>query len=206
MPSEFGWTVHRLRPEDLEPAGDVDTPHQADTTDTGPTEAQRAHFRAAWAWITKNREPLLAAGWTPATLFRRAKYRWPSGPWGVAWLPVWDDLQVPIFKTGVALVATGAAALVLGKFLPKSRLSGRIALGAATAAADGYTAAPDSSAWIGKTGATLTPLHPAGTARIDGQRLDVVTSGEFIDAGTPVKIVEAHGNRLVVQKTGETVS
>ena len=125
---------------------------------------------------------------------------------GGAWLPVWDDLQIPIFKTGVALVATGAAALVLGKFLPKSRLSGRIALGAATAAADGYTAAPDSSAWIGKTGATLTPLHPAGTARIDGQRLDVVTSGEFIDAGTPVKIVEAHGNRLVVQKTGETVS
>ena len=79
-----------ITPEDLEPAGDVDTPHQADTTDTGPSEAQRAHFRAAWAWITKNREPLLASGWTPATLFRRARYRWPYGPWGVAWLPVWD--------------------------------------------------------------------------------------------------------------------
>ena len=96
-----------ITPEDLEPAGDVDTPHQAGTADTGPTEAQRAHFRAAWAWITKNREPLLAAGWTPATLFRRARYHWPYGTWGVAWLPVWDrpGLAVTIGPRG-AIVFT----------------------------------------------------------------------------------------------------
>ncbi len=120
---------------------------------------------------------------------------------GGSWLPAWADLQIPIFKTGVALVGTGAAALLLGRFLPKSRLFGRLTLSAATAATEGYTASPDTSSWIGKTGATLTPLHPGGAARIDGQRLDVVTSGEFIDAGTPVQIVEAHGNRIVVQKT-----
>lgn len=94
-----------ITPEDLEPAGDVDTPHQAGTADTGPTEAQRAHFRAAWAWITKNREPLLAAGWTPATLFRRARYRWPYGPWGVAWLPVWD-------RPGIAVTIGTRGAIV----------------------------------------------------------------------------------------------
>ncbi|NCA81703.1 MAG: nodulation protein NfeD [Opitutae bacterium] len=116
-------------------------------------------------------------------------------------LPVWVDLQIPIFKTLAALVGTGAAALFLGRFLPRSRLLGRLTLAAATTAADGYTAAPDSSALVGKTGVTLTPLHPAGAARIDGLRLDVVTSGEFIDAGTPVQITEAHGSRLVVQKT-----
>ena len=70
-----------------------------------------------------------------------------------------------------------------------------------TTAAEGYTAAPDSSSLVGKTGVTLTPLHPAGAARIGELRLDVVTSGEFIDAGTPVQITEAHGSRLVVQKT-----
>ena len=96
-----------ITPEDLEPAGDVDTTHQADTVNTGPTEEQRAHFRAAWAWITKNREPLLAAGWTPATLFRRARYHWPYGTWGVAWLPVWDrpGLAVTIGPRG-AIVFT----------------------------------------------------------------------------------------------------
>lgn len=121
----------------------------------------------------------------------------PGGPW----LPVWGDLQAPILKTGLALVGTGAGALLLGQFLPRSRLFGKIALTAATSASAGYTAAPDSSAWIGKEGVTLTQLHPAGAVRIDGQRLDVVTSGEFIDTGIPVKIVEARGSRLVVQRT-----
>lgn len=119
---------------------------------------------------------------------------------GGSWLPAWDDLQLAIFNTGVALVGTGACALLLGRFLPRSRLFGRITLNAANSAAAGYTAAPDTSSWIGKTGTTLTQLHPVGAARIDGQRLDVVTSGEFLDTGTAVKVIEAHGNRIVVQK------
>ncbi|MGD9782804.1 MAG: nodulation protein NfeD [Kiritimatiellia bacterium] len=120
----------------------------------------------------------------------------PGGPW----LPDWGDVQLPIFKTALALVGTGACALVLGRFLPKSRLFGRLALSASTAATEGYTASPDTSPFIGKSGITLTPLRPAGAARIDGRHVDVVTSGEFIDAGAPVQVVEAHGNRLVVQK------
>ena len=119
---------------------------------------------------------------------------------GGSWLPAWADLQIPIFKTGVALVGAGAGALLLGRFLPRSRLFSKIALGAANTAAAGYTASPDTSSRVGKTGTTLTPLHPAGAARIDGERLDVVTSGEFIDAGTPVAVVEARGNRIVVGK------
>ncbi len=115
-------------------------------------------------------------------------------------LPAWADLQLPIFKTGIALVGIGAGALILGRFLPRSRLFGRLALSTATAAAEGYTASPDTTGRIGQVGVTLNPLHPAGAARFGDERLDVVTSGEFIDAGTPVRIVEAHGNRIVVQK------
>jgi len=115
-----------------------------------------------------------------------------------AWLPAWNELQLPVFKTGVALVGTGVGALILGRFLPRSRLFGRLALTTATAAAEGYTASPDTSAMVGQTGVALTPLRPAGAARIDGQHLDVVTSGEFINAGAMVRVVEAHGNRIVV--------
>ncbi len=122
-------------------------------------------------------------------------------PGSGSWLPVWADLQVPIFKTGIALVGTGAGALLLGRFLPRSRLFGRLTLSTATAASEGYTAAPDTSPLIGKTGVTVNQLHPAGTIRIGEDRFDVVTSGEFIDAGVPVQIIEAHGSRIVVQKT-----
>ena len=121
-------------------------------------------------------------------------------PGSGAWLPSWADLQVPIFKTGLALVGAGAGALLLGRVLPRSRLFNRLALGAANSANAGYTAAPDSSALVGKSGLALTPLHPAGAARFDGERLDVVTGGEFLPADTPVRIIEARGNRIVVQK------
>ena len=117
-----------------------------------------------------------------------------------SWLPDWGDVQLPIFKTALALVGTGVCALILGRFLPQSRLFGRLTLAAANSATAGYVAAPDTSPLIGKTGLALTPLRPAGAARIDGQHVDVVTSGEFIDVGAPVQVIEAHGNRLVVQK------
>ena len=97
-------------------------------------------------------------------------------------------------------MGTGAGALLLGRFLPRSRLFGRLALSTATAAAEGYTAAPDTSALVGQTGVALTPLHPAGAARFGAERRDVVTAGEFLDAGTPVRIAEAHGNRIVVAR------
>lgn len=124
----------------------------------------------------------------------------PGGPW----LPAWPDVQLPIFKTTLALVGTGAGMLLLGRFLPRSRFFNRLALSAATSAAEGYTAAPDTSSLVGQTGIALNALRPSGAARINGQRLDVVTSGEFIEAGQPVHIVEAHGNRLVVAKAPST--
>ena len=120
----------------------------------------------------------------------------PGGPL----LPDWPALQIPVLKTFAAIVGTGALALLLGRFLPRSRFVNRLALAASTSAADGYTAADDTSARVGQSGVALTPLHPSGAARIGGERLDVVTAGEFLEAGTPVQVVEAHGNRLVVAK------
>ncbi len=119
---------------------------------------------------------------------------------GAAW-PAWSNFQIPVFNTALALVGAGAGALLLGRFLPRSRLFGKLTLATANSAAVGYTASPDSSALVGQAGTALTPLHPAGAARFGDQHLDVVTSGEFIDAGSPVTIAEAHGNRIVVRKT-----
>lgn len=60
------------------------------------TEQQRAHFAAAWPWIKENMNRLCSAGWTRAALMRRAKFRWPYGPWGAAWLPVWNKPGVTV--------------------------------------------------------------------------------------------------------------
>ncbi|OPY57412.1 MAG: hypothetical protein A4E55_01679 [Pelotomaculum sp. PtaU1.Bin035] len=65
----------------------------------------------------------------------------------------------------------------------------------------GYVApAPELSHYAGKEGFALTPLRPAGLAEIDGERLDVVTEGEFIRAGIRVKVIKVEGTRVVVKE------
>lgn len=50
----------------------------------------------------------------------------------------------------------------------------------------------------GKEGTTISLLRPAGVAQIDGQRVDVVSTGDSIEPGTAVKVVLVDGNRVVV--------
>ena len=42
---------------------------------------------------------------------------------------------------------------------------------------------------LGKTGTALTPLRPTGIVEIDGDRIEVVTQGEFIARGSKVRVV-----------------
>jgi membrane-bound serine protease (ClpP class) len=52
-----------------------------------------------------------------------------------------------------------------------------------------------------RSGTALTTLRPSGTAVIEGKRVDVVTEGALIEAGTPVKVVAIEGLRVVVRST-----
>jgi len=56
------------------------------------------------------------------------------------------------------------------------------------------------SLFVGKVGTALTPLRPAGTAEVAGQRLDVVTEGEFIHSGMQIKVIKVEGTRIVVKE------
>lgn len=63
---------------------------------------------------------------------------------------------------------------------------------------DAPVAAAQSSL-LGRTGVVVAPLHPVGKARIGDEVLQVVTCGDWIEAGTPVQICEEEGNRIVVK-------
>ena len=52
---------------------------------------------------------------------------------------------------------------------------------------------------VGDVGEALSRLRPAGKARFGQAVVDVVAEGEFIDREAPVKIIEIHGNRVVVR-------
>jgi membrane-bound serine protease (ClpP class) len=57
-------------------------------------------------------------------------------------------------------------------------------------------------ALLHKTGVALSDLRPAGFARLEGRRVDVITRGELLPQGTPVRVIEIEGNRVVVAKDG----
>jgi len=52
---------------------------------------------------------------------------------------------------------------------------------------------------IGKQGIVVNTLRPAGRAEIDGQSIDVVSTGEYIEKGEEVIVSEVDGNRIVVK-------
>jgi membrane-bound serine protease (ClpP class) len=54
---------------------------------------------------------------------------------------------------------------------------------------------------IGDKGVTLKPLRPAGSARFGERAVDVITDGEFCDAGEEVVVSKIQGNSVVVNRS-----
>ncbi len=55
---------------------------------------------------------------------------------------------------------------------------------------------------VGAEGSSETTLRPAGKARIGGRLVDVVSEGEFIEKGAPLRVVRLEGNWVVVREAG----
>ena len=62
-----------------------------------------------------------------------------------------------------------------------------------------YVTSSDYSVLQGKVGTASSYLRPAGVALIDGHRVDVLTQGEFIPEGTPVRVTRVEGARIFVE-------
>jgi membrane-bound serine protease (ClpP class) len=68
--------------------------------------------------------------------------------------------------------------------------------------AEGYISAPQRDDLVGRDGVALTDLRPAGTASIAGERVDVVTEGEYVAQGSAVRVIRSEGYRHVVRTAG----
>jgi membrane-bound serine protease (ClpP class) len=59
---------------------------------------------------------------------------------------------------------------------------------------------PRPDARPGALGVAITDLRPAGVAEIAGRRVDVVTEGEYLQAGEPVEVLVDEGYRRLVRR------
>ncbi len=118
---------------------------------------------------------------------------------GSPWYPSLPDLQGPLSKLSLAIVMTGIAALIVGRYLPRTPMLNWIVLKKATSSSIGYTSAAPADDLLGQVGVAITALRPGGAVLLGETRRDVVSRGGFIEQGQRVRVAEVHGNRIVVE-------
>ena len=114
----------------------------------------------------------------------------------------WDalgrNILLVIGNMIAAFVAFGILAFLVPKYTPFKRLT--LSLSQDTTL--GYTSQDQSyeQQYIGKNGIAITTLRPSGKADIDGEVIQVETSGEYIEKDTPVTVTRVDGNRIIVRR------
>lgn len=112
----------------------------------------------------------------------------------------WEVVLEAIGQVTLSLLVAIAIALVVLRIFPRLPFGKRLVLEKKLGAAEGYESTPDKDRqWIGKQGTTVSDLRPAGIANFNGQRVDVVSEGDFIQAGQKVEVAHVDGNRIVVR-------
>jgi membrane-bound serine protease (ClpP class) len=101
---------------------------------------------------------------------------------------------------GVGIVGAGVGLPLIYLLLKKLGLLRRLALEKGMLPEEGYASHEHTPSLVGKTGAAMSDLRPAGIAAIDGGRQSVVSSGEYIEKGTAVVVVEHTPGRVVVEE------
>jgi membrane-bound serine protease (ClpP class) len=114
----------------------------------------------------------------------------------------WDFIVKAVGRVVFSLLAALIASLAMLKFLPRLPWGRRLILDTGLPAGEGYASAPETDQrWLGKRGHAVSPLRTAGIAEIEGERVDVVSDGEFIDSRTPIVVTRIDGNRIVVRRS-----
>jgi len=108
--------------------------------------------------------------------------------------------EAGIKMLGVALLMAGVFLFFALRFLSRRGILRRFILEDAENQESGYVAPLDQQHLVEKEGEALTPIRPAGAAIIEGNRVDVVSEGDFIEKGATLTVVKVEGTRVVVRE------
>jgi len=98
--------------------------------------------------------------------------------------------------------------IFLFKLWVNSPLANRFVLGGSVAEDADFDGAPPSAEaghgpdlrdLIGLSGETVTPLHPVGTVKIEGRRVEALAENGTIERGVPVVVTAAYDNQIKVR-------
>lgn len=108
-----------------------------------------------------------------------------------------------LFSLGIAFAAAVVVIIIVAVLFKERGIWNRFILVDNLTKDRGYIPVEEKTTLIGARGVSITPLRPSGTVNIDGQRIDVVTEGGFVDVNLPIIVVKVEGGRIVVKELKE---
>jgi membrane-bound serine protease (ClpP class) len=112
----------------------------------------------------------------------------------------WTVMGSALGQVTAALLVAVLLAFAMMRMVPRLPFGRDLVLETGLSAEGGYASAPETDhRRLGQRGIADSTLRPAGIARFDHERVDVVTEGEFVEPGVAVEVIRIDGNRIVVR-------
>ena len=121
---------------------------------------------------------------------------------GMPSVPSLPQLQLPVRNLVLAAAITAGGIWALGLILPRTPAYRTLVSSSASGALTDQLRDRRQSTRIGLEGHAVSVLRPGGKAQFGDDILDVVTTGEFLERGTRVRIVAHSGHEAIVEAAG----
>ncbi len=110
------------------------------------------------------------------------------------------DTEQAMLSLAIASVLAIVIIVLVSKYFRHRGIWNKFVLLDQTSRETGYDSQASKQYLMGKTGTTVTPLRPSGTADIDDDRIDVVSNGGFIAINREIIVIKIEGTRVVVRE------
>jgi membrane-bound serine protease (ClpP class) len=100
----------------------------------------------------------------------------------------------------IGIIGALIGLVLLFKMMTKTTFWQKLTSPGVEGAEAGYSTSVGWENLVGMDGETQSDLRPSGWVNVDGQRIFVVSEGNFIEKNCKVKILSVDGNRVVVRK------
>lgn len=111
-----------------------------------------------------------------------------------------DALQ----SLGIAVLISAVIVIAFAYIFRRRGIWNRFILREELSTEKGFVPQTSREKWVGQEGVTISVLRPSGVAEIAGERLDVITSGEYVDKGNRIRVLSVDGTRILVKVIDDT--
>ncbi|MGV7117619.1 NfeD family protein [Paenibacillus kyungheensis] len=116
------------------------------------------------------------------------------------------DTSDALLSLGIAFASAAVVVTLIAILLKERGVWNRFILKEQLSSEQSFMSRLTREQFLGKEGTSVTPLRPSGTVMIEGERIDVVTQGNFIANDRPIRVKQVDGSRIIVEEIVEEPS